>query len=50
MDADSPQSAISSLKSEQDVCKLSTDKRNYHWLVREKKKMMYLMKADVSWK
>lgn len=36
VDADSPQSAITSLKSEQDVCRLSSDKRNYHWLVQKK--------------
>lgn len=36
MDADSPQSAITSLKSEQDVCRLSADKKNYHCLCEKK--------------
>lgn len=46
MDVDSPQSSLTSLKGEQDVCRLSSDKENYHRLAL--KKMVYLMKADVS--
>lgn len=38
MDVDSPQSPLTGMKGEQDVCRLSSDKENYHRLVLKKKK------------